>query len=236
MGQQARTRRERRDTMRREAKLHQTQHGPSVPLLPLLGGATVLVIAGLLFSAAFLRSNGSATATGKTGDQHIGKMDRTDNTGVTIGTPMSFVTGAFPSTSGHKVSLAQYHGKKLVVYFYEGATCGACQQQMIELQKDLPTIRKAGGDVIAVTVDPVDQSQSVADQLKLGFPIVQDTNHRIGSAFHDFHLVTTAMDMGPVDNHAMFVVDKKGVVVWKQLATDTMWVEPSKVVAAVKEA
>lgn len=236
MGQQARTRRERREMMRRDARLHQPQHGPSVPLFPLLGIAAVLVVAGLLFGAALLRSNGSAATSGKTGNQAMGKMGPTANSGIALGRSLASASGTFPSTAGRRVSLAQYHGKKLVVFFYEGATCGACQQQMIQLQKDLPTIRKANGDVIAVTVDPVNQSQSVADQLKLGFPIVQDTNHRIGSAFRDFHLVTTAMDMGPVDNHAMFVLNKKGVVVWKQLATDTMWVEPTKVVAAVKEA
>ncbi len=40
--------------------------------------------------------------------------------------------------------------------------------------------------------------------------------------------------MGPVDNHAIFVLDQHGVVRWKNLATATMHVNDQDVITALK--
>src|SRR5258708_19862086 len=84
-------------------------------------------------------------------------------------------------------------------------------------------IKDLGGQVVAVSVDPLAQSQSLASQLKLTFPIIEDRNHAWGSAFGVFHL-PGGMDMGPVDSHSIFVVDASGRVRWKELAPDTIHV------------
>ena len=95
--------------------------------------------------------------------------------------------------------------------------------------------RSAGAKVLGVSVDPVDQSKSLAGQLKLGFPILEDRNHALGSAFGVFRL-PGGMDMGPVDSHSIFVIDASGHVRWEQLAPDTMHVAVSDVLAAVQQA
>lgn len=141
---------------------------------------------------------------------------------------------ALPSTSGHPLSLGSFRGKRLVVYFYEGATCGPCQQQLVELQTDLATIHSLNAGVVAVSVDPIEQSRSLARQLHLGFPIVEDRNHHLGSAFGDFR-VPGEMDMGPVDNHAIFIVGPQGTIVWKKLAPETMHVSDSDVITALRK-
>ena len=105
----------------------------------------------------------------------------------------------------------------------------------MQLQQDLPAIKGLNAIVLAVSVDPVAISQSVVQQLHLAFPILQDTDHQLGSALGDFH-VSGGMDMGPVDNHAIFVIGQQGTVVWKQLAPDTMHVPDASVIAALKQA
>ena len=96
-------------------------------------------------------------------------------------------------------------------------------------------IQSAGGRVVAASTEPLDTSKSLATQLKLGFPILEDPDHRLGSAF-DIYRLPSGMDMGPVDNHSVFVIDASGHVAWKQLAPDTMHVPLDQVVAAVKAA
>jgi peroxiredoxin len=97
-----------------------------------------------------------------------------------------------------------------------------------------PRIRKMGGDVLAVSVDPISMSRSAARHLKLDFPIVTDRDHQLGSAFKDFHVVTASMNMGPVDNHAVFVLDGRGVLRWKDMEPDTMNVDDSAILHAVE--
>lgn len=103
----------------------------------------------------------------------------------------------------------------------------------MELQRSLPEIRRLGGRVVAVSVDPIATSRSVVSQLHLGFPIVEDTGHAWGSAFGVFRL-PGGMDMGPVDSHSMFVLDTSGHIRWKLLAPDTMHVPLDRVLAVLR--
>lgn len=105
----------------------------------------------------------------------------------------------------------------------------------MELQGQLDAIKAAGGQVVGVSTDPVATSASLATQLHLGFPILEDRDHVLGSGFGVFRL-PSGIDMGAVDGHSIFVVDASGRVAWKQLAPDTMHVPVSQVVAAVKAA
>ncbi|MDQ6883363.1 MAG: redoxin domain-containing protein [Candidatus Dormibacteraeota bacterium] len=104
----------------------------------------------------------------------------------------------------------------------------------MELQKQLPQIEALHATVVAASVDPVDQSRSLVTQLKLGYPILEDRNHRLGSAFGVFRL-PGGMDMGDVDNHSIFVIDPTGHVSWKELAPDTMHVPVADVLAALQK-
>jgi peroxiredoxin len=105
----------------------------------------------------------------------------------------------------------------------------------VELQGQLGTIQASGGRVFAVSTDPLASSRSLDSQLQLGFPILEDRDHRLGSAF-DIVNLPSGMNMGPVDNHSIFVIDARGHVAWKQLAADSMHVPVDQVVAAVKAA
>ena len=96
-------------------------------------------------------------------------------------------------------------------------------------------IKDLGGQVVAVSVDPLEQSQSLAGQLKLAFPLVEDRDHTWGSAFGVFHL-PSGMDMGQVDSHSIFVLDASGHIRWKELAPDTMHVPVDDVISALKQA
>lgn len=105
----------------------------------------------------------------------------------------------------------------------------------MELQNRSQEIEALGAKVVAVSVDPVEQSKSLSDQLRLGYPILQDRDHALGSAFGVFR-IPGGMDMGDVDGHSIFVIDAGGHVRWKQLAPDTMHVAVDDVLAALKQA
>jgi peroxiredoxin len=105
----------------------------------------------------------------------------------------------------------------------------------VELQNQLPAIKAQGGEVLAVSTDELPTSRSMASQLRLGYPILEDRDHALGSAFGVFRL-PGGMDMGPVDSHSIFVVDTSGKVAWRQLAPDTMHVPVDQVVDAVAKA
>lgn len=105
--------------------------------------------------------------------------------------------------------------------------------QLVELQKDLPSISALGARVIAVSVDPLGMSTSLAQQFQLGFPILVDSGGSLGSAFGVFNL-SGGMNMGPVDRHSFFIIGPHGHVRWKRLSLNAMHVPMSDVMTALR--
>jgi len=99
----------------------------------------------------------------------------------------------------------------------------------------MTAIESAGSRVVAVSSDSLQSSESLASQLQLAFPILEDRDHLLGSAF-DVYRLPGGMDMGPVDSHSIFVINRSGQIAWKQLAPDTMHVSIEEVIAAVNAA
>jgi peroxiredoxin len=139
----------------------------------------------------------------------------------------------FPSSDGGTASLSAFQGSKVVLYFYEGQSCGACQTQLQQLQQQLPALKAEGARVVAATMDPVSVSTSVAQQLGLSFPILEDQDHLLGSAFGTYE---ASGHMGSVDQHSVVVLDADGNVAWRDLAGTTMYESADDILAAVKAA
>jgi peroxiredoxin len=48
--------------------------------------------------------------------------DTSGQTGITVGKRVAMANMAVPASTGRNLTLSQYRGRKLVVYFYEGIT------------------------------------------------------------------------------------------------------------------
>jgi len=152
---------------------------------------------------------------------------------VSPGAARAVSTTPFPSSDGGTLTLSQFSGAPLVLYFYEGQACGACQTQLQEIQGAMSDLEAMGAHVLGVTMDPVEVSASVAAQLHLSYPIVEDVDHQLGSAMGTY---VSSGHMGATDQHSVVVLGPDGSVTWRMLAGTTMYVAPSEIVDAVKAA
>ena len=62
---------------------------------------------------------------------------------------------SMPATGGRTVSLGDYAGRKLVLYFYPKADTPGCTKEACAFQEALPALGKLGLDVIGVSKDTV---------------------------------------------------------------------------------
>lgn len=152
---------------------------------------------------------------------------------VAPGAVLAVSTTQFPSSDGGTLTLSQFSGTPLVLYFYEGQSCGACQTQLQEIQGIMPDLEATGAHVLGVTMDPVGVSTSVAAQLHLSYPILEDVDHQLGSAMGTY---VASGHMGATDQHSVVVLGPDGSVTWRMLAGTTMYVAPSEILDAVKAA
>jgi peroxiredoxin len=71
----------------------------------------------------------------------------------------------------------------LVVVFYRGSWCPFCNVYLRNLQKNMPQIKAAGGNLVAVSVENPDNSLTVAKKNELDFTVLSDPNLSVARKF-----------------------------------------------------
>jgi thioredoxin-dependent peroxiredoxin len=82
-----------------------------------------------------------------------------------------------PGDDGGTVSLADFKGRKLVVYFYPRADTPGCTRESIDFSKLRAAFTKAGTDVIGVSADPVKAQEAFKKKHKLSVGLLSDETH-----------------------------------------------------------
>jgi peroxiredoxin len=104
----------------------------------------------------------------------------------------------------------------------------------VELNQNLSLFEKEDTVVIAAVTDPLEYSKQVADEHEITLPIMHDPNHQLGSKYGVYN-VPGGMDMGPVDTHSIFVIDKEGTIRWSEISPHQMYVPLDSILKEVKK-
>lgn len=104
-----------------------------------------------------------------------------------MGTPLAVGDKApnfkLPRDDGGTVSLADFKGRKLVVYFYPRADTPGCTRESIDFSKQRAAFTKAGADVIGVSADPVKAQEAFKKKHKLSVGLLSDETHAMLEAY-----------------------------------------------------
>jgi thioredoxin-dependent peroxiredoxin len=90
---------------------------------------------------------------------------------------------ALPRDGGGTVSLAEFKGRKLVIYFYPRADTPGCTRESIDFSQLRGEFAKAGTDVLGVSADPVKAQESFKKKHKLGIGLLSDGTHKMLEAY-----------------------------------------------------
>jgi len=88
-----------------------------------------------------------------------------------------------PDQDGTPVSLSDYAGKTVVLYFYPKASTSGCTVQACGVRDHLPNYAEAGAVVIGVSPDPVRAVKKFADKQSLDFTLLADADHAVCEAY-----------------------------------------------------
>jgi len=81
--------------------------------------------------------------------------------------------------NGNKVSLADYKGKKLVLYFYPEDDTPTCTIQACNLRDNYSLLKQQGFEVIGVSPDDVSKHKKFETKFNLQFTLIADPQHKI---------------------------------------------------------
>jgi peroxiredoxin Q/BCP len=91
-----------------------------------------------------------------------------------------------PDSDGNLVSLSDFRGRHVVVYFYPSAGTPGCTKQACDFRDNLAELNDAGFAVVGISPDkPAKLAKFVADE-GLTFPLLSDENREVLNAWGAF--------------------------------------------------
>lgn len=86
---------------------------------------------------------------------------------------------SLPNTDGKKVSLKDFAGKKVVLYFYPKDMTSGCTQEACDFRDSMPDFSKIDAVILGVSPDPVKMHRKFADKHELPFELLSDENKEV---------------------------------------------------------
>jgi peroxiredoxin Q/BCP len=85
--------------------------------------------------------------------------------------------------AGNTRTLADYAGKKLVVFFYPKASTPGCTAEACNLRDNYQTFQAQGYEILGVSADSAKRQQNFINKYELPFPLLADEDHAVINAF-----------------------------------------------------
>ena len=117
---------------------------------------------------------------------------------------------SLPSQEDASVSLSQYKGKWVVLYFYPKDMTTGCTIEAHNFQRDLPKYNALNAVVLGVSLDTVESHKTFCTKDSLTFKLLADPDHKVIDAYG-----VPISGMGPVKfaNRDTFLISPGGKIV-----------------------
>jgi thioredoxin-dependent peroxiredoxin len=101
--------------------------------------------------------------------------------GLQVGDKAPAVLGV--NQDGQELKLADFAGKKIVLYFYPKDSTPGCTAQACSLRDNYDELQKAGYEVIGVSTDSAASHQKFIAKQGLPFQLIADTDKKLSEIF-----------------------------------------------------
>jgi peroxiredoxin Q/BCP len=97
------------------------------------------------------------------------------------GTPAPDFT--LPDAEGKPVSLSEYRGKNVIVYFYPKAATPGCTTEACDFRDSLASLQGSGYEVLGISPDAPEALAEFTGDFGLTFPLLADEDHAVALAY-----------------------------------------------------
>lgn len=84
-----------------------------------------------------------------------------------------------PNDSGETTSLADYQGKRVLIYFYPRANTPGCTTEACDFRDSLTQLNDLGIEVVGISPDTVDKLVAFREKNNLTFPLLADPDKNV---------------------------------------------------------
>lgn len=90
---------------------------------------------------------------------------------------------SLPDQDGETVSLTDFQGQKVLVYFYPKAMTPGCTVQACGLRDNMEELQKNGVEVLGISTDKPEKLSKFAEKELLNFTLLSDIDHQVAEEF-----------------------------------------------------
>ena len=119
---------------------------------------------------------------------------------------------SLPDADGNTVSLSDYKGRKVIVYFYPAASTPGCTKQACDFRDSLAELNYAGLDVVGISPDKPAKLAKFRDAEGLTFPLLSDPDKKVLEAWGAFGEKTMYGKTVQGVIRSTFLVDENGKI------------------------
>jgi peroxiredoxin Q/BCP len=84
---------------------------------------------------------------------------------------------------GSDVSLADFAGKNVIVYFYPAASTPGCTTEACDFRDNINSLKSAGYQVLGISKDPIAPLKKFQNEQALNFPLLSDEDLAVHHAY-----------------------------------------------------
>lgn len=123
---------------------------------------------------------------------------------------------------GKKVSLGDFQGKYVVLYFYPKDDTPGCTKEACAFRDARTDIEKLGAVVLGVSPDSVESHVKFRDKFSLNFPLLADPDHAVAEKYGAWREKNMygKKSMGVQRSTFLIAPDGKLAKVWKRVSVD----------------
>ena len=117
------------------------------------------------------------------------------------------------TTEGKRVRLADFRGRKLVMYFYPKDDTPGCTRQACSLRDGNAAIAAKGAAILGVSTQDVASHAAFTRKFSLNFPLLADADGRVGRAYGTLGgtgLVSRLKSALGLADRVTFIIDEQG--------------------------
>lgn len=113
---------------------------------------------------------------------------------------------------GKNVTLSQYKGKNIVLYFYPKDMTPGCTTQACDFRDEYSEFEKLNTVVLGVSPDPIERHQKFIEKHGLPFPLLADTENEVAKLYDVWKLKKMFGNEFYGIERSTFIIDAEGIV------------------------
>ncbi|BBB92726.1 MAG TPA: peroxiredoxin [Methylomusa anaerophila] len=119
---------------------------------------------------------------------------------------------SLPATGGGIITLTQYRGKKVVLYFFSKDNTSGCTKEAVDFRDLYQDIVATGAQVLGISRDSIEVHEKFRIKYELPFPLLSDVDTHVGQLYGVFKEKNMYGKKVLGVERSTFIINEEGIV------------------------